>query len=225
MKGSVAMNIALPNKFFYSAGERDRAFVDKGILYIEGRVNFEDLMYTITYSMKGYDTCLYCGNELPSNKKTIDHMYPRYFGGVSIPDNLLPCCHSCNSTKSCLTTEQFLYWRKLKSKRKKDRMFKEMVATNQRKYQSRILLPDEWISYYDITTVLKQLTFDEVSQATVANQKIEMFYYKNHHYPKPIVVSVNGWVFAGIHIIYHAKNHSINVVPAIVLDNVAHLSH
>ena len=219
------MNIALPKKFFYSAGERDRAFVDKGILYIEGRINFEDLMYSITYSMKGYDKCLYCGKELLSNKRTLDHMYPRYFGGVSITDNLIPCCHSCNSTKSCLTTEQFLYWRKIQSRGKRERTFNSMVTTNERRYQASFILPREWISYYDISEVLKQITFDKVSRATVANQKIEMFYFKYHHYPKPIIVTSNGWVFAGIHILYHAMRHDISTIQAIILDNVVHISH
>ena len=219
------MNIALPEKFFYSAGDRDKAFVDNNILYIEGRINFEDLMYSITYSLKGYHQCLYCGRELASNKRTLDHMYPKHFGGVSIPDNLIPCCQSCNSTKSCLTTEQFYHWRRIKQKDRRERAFNGMVAENRRKFKNGIILPKEWISYYNISEVINQISFEEVIKSELANSKIELFYFKYHHYHKPIIVSSNNWVFAGFHILYHAKKHSIENVPAIILDNVVHLSH
>ena len=219
------MIIALPEKFFYNADDRDRAFVDKNTLYVEGRINFEGLMYSLTYSIKDSDHCLYCGRELLSNKRTLDHMYPKFFGGVSIPDNLAPCCPSCNSKKSCLTAQQFSKWRRITTADKRDRVFKEMVNSNIRKIKNGILLPREWLTYYNVSDVLKVISFDEVCNSQEANERIDMFYFKYQHYSKPIIVSSNDWVFAGFHILYHAKRHSIENVPAILLENVVHLSH
>ena len=219
------MIIALPGEFFYSTSDCDRAFVENGILYIEGRINFEGLMYSLTYSLKGYSRCKYCGRELLSNKRTMDHMYPRVFGGVSIPDNLVPSCPSCNSRKSCLTAQQFYHWRRFQSTDKRERIFKKMVESNMQKIKNGILLPKEWITYYDVTEVLEEISFDEVSRDKEANERVEMFYFKYQHYSKPILVSKNGWVFTGFHTLYHAKRHSIKNVPAIVLENVVHLSH
>ncbi len=219
------MIIALPEKFFYSTDDRDRAFVDNNVLYVEGRINFEGLMYSLTYAIKGYDYCWYCGRELLSNKRTLDHMYPKFFGGVSIPDNLVPCCPSCNSRKSCLTAQQFYRWRRISIADKRDRVFKEMVESNIRKIKNGLLLPREWVTFYNASKVIKEISFEEVCKSQEANERVDMFYFKYKHYPKPIIVSANDWVFAGFHILYHAKRHSIENVPAIVLDNVTHLSH
>ena len=41
VSGGVGMNIQLPNKFFYSDGWKRLAYVEDGILYIEGDVNYE----------------------------------------------------------------------------------------------------------------------------------------------------------------------------------------
>ncbi len=219
------MIIAIPEKFFYTAETFGKAFVENNILYIEGRINFESLMYTITYSLRGYTQCLYCGRELLANRRTLDHMYPRCFGGVSIPNNLLPCCPSCNRTKSCLTYSQFVHLRRIQSKSKRERVFNRMVERNNCKYKNGFILPREWVSYYDITQALSQIKFDDVSQDKVVNEKIEMFYFKYKHYSKPIVVTANGWVFDGLHILYHAQKHGITNVPAIILDNVIHLPY
>jgi hypothetical protein len=152
-------------------------------------------------------------------------MYPKYFGGVSIPDNLVPSCPSCNSKKSCLTSQQFYHWRSIQSTDKRERVFKKMLEQNMRKIKNGILLPKEWITYYDISKVIEEISFEEVSKAKEANERVEMFYFQYQHYSKPIIVSNNGWVFSGFHILYHAKRHSIKNVPAIVLENVVHLSH
>ena len=152
------MNIVIPEKFFYDAGNGNMAYTENEILYINGRVNFDDLMYTITYSVKGYEKCFYCGKALGHNKRTIDHMYPRVFGGISIPNNMVPSCSSCNSRKSCLTTEQFLKWNKLE-KPKKEKAFKIMVSQNQRLYKQEFILPKQWITDYTLSSIIDEIDF------------------------------------------------------------------
>ena len=56
------MIIRLPRKFYYTEKKNSSyAYVQNGILYIKGGVNYEDLMYELTYILKGYDKCYYCG--------------------------------------------------------------------------------------------------------------------------------------------------------------------
>ena len=42
-------------------------------------------------------------NTLTQKNRTLDHMYPRRWGGVSIPDNLVPSCKNCNGDKMDMT--------------------------------------------------------------------------------------------------------------------------
>ena len=41
-------------------------------------------------------SCIYCGN----TSESIDHIIPRSFGGVSVTENCVPACLSCNGHKS-----------------------------------------------------------------------------------------------------------------------------
>lgn len=218
------MIIDLPQKFFYDSGDNGKSYVQGGILYIQGQINFEDLMYTITYSVKGYERCFYCGRELDPSKRTLDHMYPRVFGGVSIPSNLVPCCKNCNGNKSCLNTSQFYHLRRIKSKDAKEKAFKGMVLQNQSLYEKRIILPRKWITNYAVNIVTDDIDFSKIRFDPIRITKLEDFYKMHLHYPKPVIVSKNDWVLEGLHILHHAKNHAIDFVPAIVLENVVHIS-
>ena len=215
------MNIDLPEKFFYSSADnRARAYVKGGILYVEGNVVFEDLMYSLAYTLKGYDICYYCGRELGTKKRTIDHMFPRMWGGVSIPNNLVPSCSNCNGEKSCLTEYQYRNYRKAKLKDRKI-IFKKFVLKNKRKFKKDIILPRKWIVDYPIEKVVEDIDFSFLDEE--GNEKIETFYRRYWHYNKPIVVSSNDWVFDGMRILYHAKKHGIKYVPAIIMDNVVRI--
>ncbi|AAP99078.1 MULTISPECIES: HNH endonuclease [Prochlorococcus] len=50
--------------------------------------------------------CIYCGNA----SESIDHILPRSKGGLSITENCVPACLSCNGKKS--DTEAFYWYRK-----------------------------------------------------------------------------------------------------------------
>ena len=52
------MKIRLPKSFIYAnRSKNSSAYVKDDILYVKGYVNFEELMYTIAYMVKGYGTC------------------------------------------------------------------------------------------------------------------------------------------------------------------------
>jgi 5-methylcytosine-specific restriction endonuclease McrA len=50
--------------------------------------------------------CAYCGDKLKSNFH-IDHVNPKYKGGINSKENLYPACPRCNIRKSVFTIEQF----------------------------------------------------------------------------------------------------------------------
>ena len=51
-------------------------------------------------------SCIYCGN--PS--ESIDHIHPQSHGGLSVTENCVPACLSCNGHKS--DTEAFEWYRR-----------------------------------------------------------------------------------------------------------------
>lgn len=44
-------------------------------------------------------TCQFCGRIFPAGELTLDHIVPRSRGGRTDWDNLVACCHACNSRK------------------------------------------------------------------------------------------------------------------------------
>ena len=56
-----------------------------------------------TYTGK---SCIYCGKQ----SESIDHIHPRSKGGMSITENCVPACLSCNGKKS--DAEAFNWYRK-----------------------------------------------------------------------------------------------------------------
>ena len=51
-------------------------------------------------------SCIYCGK----NSESIDHILPRSKGGLSITENCVPACLSCNGCKS--DNDAFEWYRK-----------------------------------------------------------------------------------------------------------------
>lgn len=215
------MNIQLPRRFFYSSGWRSRAYVQGRVLYLEGDVNYEDLMYSLAYSISGYEKCVYCGEKLKKETRTLDHKYPRCWGGISIPDNLVPSCKKCNSDKGNMTEEQYKIWREADIG-ERSMIFSHFTKQNEEEMKNGFLLPNGWVTPFDVAQVIDRLEFEKIGE--LGNEKVDLYYELHGHYPRPIVVSRNNWVFKGIHILYHAKKNGIKVVSCIRLDNVIRIT-
>ena len=111
------MKIPLPSKFIYYTDDRTAsAYVRKNTLYINGLISWEKLAYDLCYALNGRKVCTYCGKTVKKSKMTLDHMFPRFFGGVSIPTNLTPACKSCNNKKSDLNYYEFKVFRTMNEK-------------------------------------------------------------------------------------------------------------
>ena len=91
------MNVLLPKTpFVYNNGA---AVVEGNFLYIYRPVDFNDLMYALTYEIYRDDMrCFYCGELLTEKQRTLDHRFPVDLGGPSLTNNLVPTCRKCNST-------------------------------------------------------------------------------------------------------------------------------
>lgn len=215
------MIIRLPERFIFSSkgNIENSAYVENGVLYMSKYTNFENLMYHITYVLKGYDRCCYCGEKLTSSNRTMDHMYPRRWGGVSIPENLIPSCKRCNQDKKDMTYQQFQEWRKFKTPKEREKFYEAALAENLKIARNgEFIIKKKWLSPYDFKNVVKYISFDRLSK-----QKFTLLsaYYRNWgQYPHPIVISSNGWVISGLHILRHAKEHNLSHVMAVVLENV-----
>lgn len=214
------MKIRLPEAFIYTNRAKNAsAYVKNGVLYVKGYINFEELMYTITYMVKGYDKCYYCGCELTDKNRTLDHMYPRRWGGVSIPENLIPSCKNCNRDKMDMSYDQFMQYRELKTKKDKDEFYNKCLQENLKvRKQSEFVLKSEWLSEYNIQELLRYMKFNKLEPTKSKNLAA---YYRNWgQYTHPIIVSSNDWVFKGKHILNHAKTIDRETVLAIILENV-----
>ena len=55
---------------------------------------------------RDHSSCQYCGDKLPSEEATIDHVLPRSKGGVTSWTNCVIACVSCNRKKANRTPEQ-----------------------------------------------------------------------------------------------------------------------
>lgn len=214
------MIIRLPSHFIYNSKSTESiAYVENGILYMTRFANFEDLMYTITYALKGYDRCVYCGEKLTQKTRTMDHMYPRRWGGISIPENLVPCCKKCNQDKKDMTYDQFLVWRKLETVNKRNEFYKKCLKKNLSiARKGKFILNQKWLTSYDIQEVVQKISFKKLEPGK--SEKLNAYYKNWKQYPRPAIVSSNGWFVKGLHILYHARKIKKHRIMVVVLENV-----
>lgn len=52
--------------------------------------------------------CVYCGEALPAEQLTLDHVQPRMRGGDASEGNLVTCCRRCNALKGGQAAWSFL---------------------------------------------------------------------------------------------------------------------
>jgi 5-methylcytosine-specific restriction endonuclease McrA len=73
-------------------------------------------MHTREMVYKKYNGhCAYCGCKLKIDNFDIDHIQARIYGGDNDLSNFNPSCRRCNSSKRCLSLEEFRLacWKKL----------------------------------------------------------------------------------------------------------------
>lgn len=213
------MYIELPKSFTYAdKSHRSFAYVKKGTLYIEGKVDFETLMYNITYVLHGYNRCGYCGRTLNNKNRTLDHKFPRTYGGVSIPNNLIPCCKRCNKQKKDMTFHQYIKYLKCQSEQERQNQYDKSIAVNMKRVdEGDLVLPKSWIVQYDVKKIFKQVDMKWLDKLCKKRGDV---YVKERAKASPILLSSNGYMFKGVYTLYYAYKNKLEKVPAVVLDNV-----
>lgn len=211
------MIIKLPTDTTFYKGQ-GKIEIKDGILKISHLVSWREFMYKLTINTKG-SRCYYCGKKLQEKEITMDHLYPQYLGGPTIPANLVPCCSLCNNRKGNLTELQ--YRQTLQAPEKKRKSIRNRLLKNNENHKMKkgYFLPREWITSKKIDTILVTFLIGE-SYAGKRYSKIENFYKEYGNLPYPIVVDRNNFLLDGFLVLIFAKNNNITKVPTIVLENV-----
>lgn len=212
------MIIELPKKFSYTKDQYNYAKVREGKLIIKGSLHFEELMYQLAYAIKGKETCYYCGKKV--NKITIDHMFPRDYGGISIPNNMLPACPKCNSEKSNLNFHEYQIFKTL-SKLEKD-AFREKSYKQKEKIRFKFgfNLPKSWVKTVHFTRIFVRVFFDQTLYKGKKYLKYTKFIKKYGHLPRPIILSGNFVLLDGFTILACGREQGIYNIPVVILENV-----
>ena len=211
------MYVDLPKVFSYCTSDKEHsgvAYVKDDILYIRGPVAWQKVAYNLTFAMKGKKVCRYCGKAIKRRKATIDHMFPRNIGGVSIPINLLPSCSSCNSNKSDLTYHQYKIYRTLDERKRSEYKNKINEHNEQMRYKKGFDLPKKWVEQADIR-LIKARSIPENGRKQTKYRRVNRFVKNYHHVPNPLVISQNYFLLEGHTIYWVALDSGFKTIPGL----------
>lgn len=217
--GGILMKIQLPKTFEYHDGPT-HAVVHNGVLEMTP-IDFEKVMYHLTYRMKGKVKCAYCHKLFDASKITLDHVFPRNYGGISIPNNLKPCCKKCNESKSNLLPWQYHGLQSLGEKEKSRLRELYQYENSQARRESGILIPKEWYEMRKNYSVFALVTPERPFKKSKKYQRVLEMYEIYGKICRPIVVSQNRFVLDGFTALLVAKNLGLDIpLPFITLENV-----
>ncbi len=193
--------------------------IEYGTLKIRFPYSLRKSMYSLTYKIKGKHKCFYCGCEISNGKATLDHLFPQYLGGPTITDNLVPSCMVCNTRKSNMTQNQFKVFLSLSTKARK-RYLNDLQANSEVIRKSgNFVLPKKWLEEKEVLLIN---TNSLLSKDCVYNKyrNIQEYYKKYGQFQEPLIIDKNNFLLDGFYILMYAKNHNIQKVPVITLENV-----
>ena len=211
------MILNLP-EHFSEENKNYKAEVRNKILYIAWTLNFKRLMYDLAFLQYGEHECYYCHKICNDTKMTIDHVYPKKYGDVSVPENLRPVCNECNSEKGNLNLREYKTLRGLKEKSRKRYRERQGAKKEKIRYEKGFDLPDEWIEIVNMSDIIFPSYYKFVYGKKF--MKDINFIKKYGHVPKPVILSSNKVLLDGRNVYNSAKKLKLKKVPAIVLENV-----
>ncbi len=215
------MIIEIPQGYIFNKEGDIIAFEQNGKLKIRPRLGlFDDVMYDLTYRLKGDNRCYYCGRrvDLDGIDLTLDHIYPRALGGPTIPENLVPACKRCNGNKENMTPDQFKAYMSLQDTDKKRAFKKEFFKIKEFQEKWVHVLPENWTSQTPIGELFISIDLSDTS--TNKYRKTRDYYQRTGHFRKPIIIDNHRFVLDGFTEVLYAKNNKIREIPTIVLENV-----
>lgn len=215
------MNIKLLPKVKKRITDEFGAYIDKNKLYVPPE-NYEIVIKTITYLMKG-EKCYFCGEDLTKNNRTLDHLYSKDYGGITITNNLVPCCKDCNSKKRNLNEKEFYRYNAIKHDAQKIQEFwAEFYLKHEHDRKNfGVTLPDNWYTLKKEFEVLALVSSNDRYKKSKEYLRIAKLYEIYNRICKPVVISGNNVVLDGFLALMFAKNLPEKVeVPFVTLDNV-----
>lgn len=215
------MTIEIPQGYIFNKEGDIIAFEENGKLKIRPWPGlFGDVMYDLTYKLKGHNQCHYCGKriDLDGIELTLDHIYPRALGGPTIPQNLVPACRRCNGSKENMTPDQFKAYMSLQDVDKKRAFKREFFKIKEFQERWVHVLPDNWISQTPIGELF--ISIDLSNTSTSKYRKSRDYHQRTGHFRKPIIIDNHRFVLDGFTEVLFAKNSKIREIPTIVLENV-----
>lgn len=215
------MIIEVPQGYIFSKEGDIIAFEENGKLKLRPWFGkFNEVMYDITYKLKGNTRCYYCGKTVEDDKikLTLDHIYPRALGGPTIPQNLVPSCRSCNGYKENMTPDQFRAYMSLGDTKRKKEFQREFFKIKYFQERWVHVLPDGWTNKTPICELI--LLIDLQDTSTSKYRKTREYYLRCGQFRKPIVIDCHNFVLDGFTEVLYAKNNKIQEIPTIVLENV-----
>ena len=209
------MNIILPSENLHTKDFR----IENGVLYLRYGQSFQNVIYSLTYFMKGRRFCYYCKKKIPRNEMTMVHMYPRSTGGPTIPQNLIPSCKECNYQKADMTYEQYHTYLSLPSlAEKKAYAAKINIFKEGLKMIGMFEIPNTWITPVRVSDIHTQIDFACISETKY--EKARAYYIQHRHLQHPIILDRNLFWLDGFYVLFVAKSCGVPVIPAIILENV-----
>ncbi len=77
--------------------------------YKSGKWNIHNLYVNNVWKIKSGDYCWYCRKQIPKEKLTIEHIFPRSKEGTDDMDNIVLVCQNCNSSKRDLDLLEWFF--------------------------------------------------------------------------------------------------------------------
>ena len=148
-------------------------------------------------------------------------MFPRDYGGISISNNLLPCCKDCNSNKGSLNVEEFWNLRKKETNAEKNDYRDVIIQENEKiRYIKGFILPENWVDYCNISCLKIRAFYRKNTTESNKLKENKAYIEKYGHLKRPIIVDKNYWILDGYNWYLAAKQKGIDMIPVIVLENV-----
>ena len=175
-------------------------------------------MIALAYHSFG-NKCWYCGKVFSKNvKRTVDHKYPLIYGGVTILDNLVPCCSYCNEEKSNLTEQQYKDWKLLNTTEREEFRYRSIGKNEKRRILEGTILPKSWFERKS-STILAPINFDAIICGK-KHDNAKRFYWRTGKLENPVIISRNGIILDGFISAFLGKELGIKKIPTIRLENV-----
>ena len=219
------MIIDLPDHLFLQKGV-EYVYVVNGEMEIFGHWQLERIMKICTLEMQNKNRCYYCGKYMTSKEVTVEHMYPKAYGGPSVTTNFVLSCQNCNQKKGVLNTYEYGIWKEL-GKDERKRYYQEVVhGKNKRMDNPEIMGYDVPKSWYSINSI-KDIGIDTTEYVIKSKKKCKYYYRalafaeKTRKILGPLVVSSNGFLICGKIDYFVALQSGIDYVPTITLENVS----